>query len=118
MQLLALSMSVLLGMQSPQPLLMSSNPVPYIDIEVGFEIAEFVFIRGSVNTYIKNSEYYGFAPFQADYTLTLGACIGEHIIIGFQHTCSHKIISSQDGNVKIWTGEKLYIEFKGKIPIF
>jgi len=116
MNLLIMLFSITLGLQSSGPLIMEDTPVQYIDMQAGFEIADLIFIKGNIVTYIYPSDCYGFAPFQADYTLNFGVNF-DWLEIGFIHTCSHNVISRKLDYIPVWTGEKIYIKISGKINL-
>jgi len=116
MTILMMFLSLTAGVQSSQPIMLGCSMSEYVDIEIGFEIAEIVFIKGNVITHMFLADQYGFAPFQSDYTIAMGINI-EWFELGFIHTCSHENISSKSGYIKVWTGEKIYIKISGEITL-
>jgi hypothetical protein len=117
MQILIMLFSITMGIQSGMPLIQTGSVADFADLQVGFEICDILFIKADVVTYFDNSARgYGFAPFQADYTLNFGVNF-DWLEIGFIHTCSHDITSSINNNIPVWTGEKLYITIKGHMAL-
>jgi hypothetical protein len=117
MQILIMLFSITMGIQSGMPLINTGSVADFADLQVGFEIYDILFIKADVVTYFDNSASgYGFAPFQADYTLNFGVNF-DWLEIGFIHTCSHIVFAGKLDYIPVWTGEKLYITIKGHMVL-
>jgi hypothetical protein len=117
MNLLVMLFALEMGILSDQPIVLGYDTNYYADMQMRFEIAELIFVQADVITYFDDSDRYGFAPFQADYTFSFGVIIADWFEAGFLHTCSHDVFSSKYNNYDVFTGEKIYLKIKAEITL-
>lgn len=65
---------------------------PYTELTVGSRIADVVSVETSIRT-LQDRLDYAFAPFRADYSVSLQVELG-NLIVGVEHSCTHDVLST------------------------